>query len=187
MPEWPYQLDRTIVIRATPETVFRYFTDSARWAKWWGPGSTVDARPGGQAYIRHPNGIEVLGDVLEVRSPECFTFTYGFVGGKPIPPGSSRVTIRLEPDADGTRLQLLHEFAEAQVRDDHVQGWRYQLSVFSNVVSSEVYAGAAGPVDAWFEAWAIADEAERAKAFAEIAVPSVSFFDSSACSPVWMI
>ena len=47
----PHSLDRTIVIRARRETVFRYFTDSLRWAKWWGAGSMIDpefttGRPG---------------------------------------------------------------------------------------------------------------------------------------------
>ena len=34
-------------IEADRETVFRYFTDSGRWAAWWGAGSTIDPRPGG--------------------------------------------------------------------------------------------------------------------------------------------
>src|SRR5208283_3935041 len=120
MPELPYHLERTVVIKAKPETVFRFFTDSARWASWWGAGSTIDAKPGGKVYIRHANGIETLGEVLQVRHPEGITFTYGFASGKPIPPGSSRVTIHLEPIDAGTRLQLRHEFAEAGVRDEHV-------------------------------------------------------------------
>lgn len=49
----PYRLDRTITIQAPRETVFRYFTESARWAAWWGAGSTIDPRPGGRMYIRH--------------------------------------------------------------------------------------------------------------------------------------
>src|SRR5579863_8384259 len=118
MPELPYQLDRTVVIKAKPETVFRFFTDSARWAGWWGAGSTIDAKLGGKVYIRHPNGVETLGEVLEVRPPEQIVFTYGFASGNPIPPGSSRVTIRLDPDAGGTRLHLRHEFAESAPRDE---------------------------------------------------------------------
>src|SRR5229473_7603642 len=132
MQELPYHLDRTVVINAKPDTVFRFFTDSARWANWWGAGSTIDAKPGGRVYIRHPGGVESLGEVLEVRPPERIAFTYGFASGTPIPPGSSRVTIRLEPDEAGTRLHLLHEFAEAAPRDEHIQGWRFQLSLFSN-------------------------------------------------------
>jgi uncharacterized protein YndB with AHSA1/START domain len=177
MTELAHQLTRTVVIRATPETVFRFFTDSRRWADWWGAGSAIDAQPGGKVYIRHPNGVESLGDVLTVRQPETIVFTYGFASGKPIPPGSSRVTIRLEPDEAGTRLHLLHEFADAAARNEHVQGWRFQLSLFGNAVANELYAGAANAVDAWFGAWAIADDASRAQELARIAAPQVSFRD----------
>ena len=41
-------LDRTVTIAARRETVFRYFTDSERFAAWWGPGSRIDPRPGGK-------------------------------------------------------------------------------------------------------------------------------------------
>lgn len=176
MLELPYHLDRTVVIRATPETVFQFLTDSARWANWWGIGSIIDAKPGGKVYIRHPNGVEALGEVLEVRGPERIVFTYGFASGKPMPPGSSRVTIRLEPDEAGTRLHLLHEFAEAGPRDEHVQGWRFQLSLFGNAVANEVYADAANTVDAWFGAWVIADPA-REEILATIVAPGIRFRD----------
>jgi uncharacterized protein YndB with AHSA1/START domain len=177
MPELPYQLDRTVLIKAEPATVFRFFTDSARWAAWWGPGSTIDARPGGKVYIRHPNGVETVGEVLEVHPPERIAFTYGFASGQPIPPGASRVTIQLEPDEAGTRLQLRHEFAAAAPRDQHIQGWRFQLSLFANVVANEVYAGAAGAVDAWFAAWTIADERTRQESLAPIVAPGIRFHD----------
>jgi hypothetical protein len=45
MTQLPYQLDRTVEIQASRETVFRFFTDSVRWAKWWGAGSRIEARP----------------------------------------------------------------------------------------------------------------------------------------------
>jgi uncharacterized protein YndB with AHSA1/START domain len=177
MIDLPYRLDRTVVIKAKPETVFRFFTDSARWANWWGPGSTIDAQPGGKVYIRHPNGIETLGEVLEVDQPNRIAFTYGFASGKPVPPGGSRVTIRFDPDEAGTRLSLVHEFAEAGPRDEHVQGWRFQLSVFANAVANEVYADAANAVDAWFAAWAIADPSTREATLACIVTPQIRFRD----------
>lgn len=177
MTPLPYRLDRTVTIQAQPETVFRYFTDPARWAAWWGAGSTIDARPGGRVYIRHPNGVETVGEVMEVLAPERIVFTYGYASGQPIPPGSSRVTIRLEPGADGTHLELAHEFAEETARDHHVQGWRFQLSVFANVVANEVHAGASSVVDAWFGAWAEADEGARWQTLARITAPGIRFRD----------
>jgi uncharacterized protein YndB with AHSA1/START domain len=177
MHELPYQLDRTVVIKARPETVFQFFTDNVRWAGWWGEGSTIDATPGGKVYIRYPNGTEASGEVLDVRAPERIVFTFGYASGKPIAPGSSRITIALDADAGGTRLHLLHEFAEAGPRDAHVQGWRFQLSLFGNLVANEVFGNAAVMVDAWFEAWAIADDKAREDFLARIVTPAIQFRD----------
>ena len=177
MTTLPYRLDRTVLIHAERETVFRYFTDSARWAQWWGQGSTIEARPRGRVFVRHPGGVESAGEVIEIDPPSRIVFTYGFVSGNPIPPGASRVTIVLEPAASGTRVLLSHEFPEAAVRDEHVQGWRYQLSLFSNIVADEANAGAAGAVDTWFRAWSEPDARTREAALANVASPDVRFND----------
>ena len=177
MTPLPHRLDRTIVIEARPDTVFRFFTDEKRWAKWWGAGSTIDARAGGRLFIRHPNGIESSGEVVEIAPPERIVFTYGFVSGTPMPPGSSRVRISLERHPRGTRLVLAHEFAEEAVRDEHVQGWRYQLSVFGNVVTDELHAGAAAKVDGWFEGWSAESDGARREILARVASPDVRFRD----------
>ncbi|MDE3196439.1 MAG: SRPBCC domain-containing protein [Acidobacteriota bacterium] len=177
MQDLPYRLDRTVTIKARPETVFRFFTESAMWAKWWGAGSTIDARPGGKVYIRHGNGVESLGEVVEVRAPEQIVFTYGFAGGKPIPPGSSLVTIRLEAVAAGTRLSLIHEFAEEAARDLHIQGWRFQLSLFANAVANDVYGEVTKAVDAWFAAWTVPDDGARRQLLESIVTPEIHFAD----------
>lgn len=173
----PHRLERTVVIQAKPEIVFRFFTDSERWAAWWGAGSAIEARPGGRLFIRHPDGTEASGEVVEVAPPERIVFTYGFLGGKPIPPGSSLVTIRLESIGTATRLQLSHEFAGEAVRDEHVQGWRYQLSVFGNVVANELHAGADAAVDDWFAAWSEPDAALREATLGRVAAPDIDFRD----------
>src|SRR5262249_11926455 len=113
-------LDRSIVIRARPASVFRYFTDTDRWAAWWGAGSSIEAKPGGQMRIRYPDGTEAAGEVVEIDTPHRIVFTYGYVKGDLIPPGGSRVTIDVEPHADGTRVALTHEFADAKTRDHHL-------------------------------------------------------------------
>ena len=172
-----HRLERSVVIQASRATVFLFFTDSARWARWWGTGSSIEARSGGKILIRNPGGVEAFGEILEIVPAERIVFTYGYASGKPIPPGSSRVSIFLETCRAGTQLHLLHEFAEAAVRDEHVQGWRFQLSLFANLVSDEVFAGAASVVDGWFEAWAVTDEQARNEAFARIATPDVCFRD----------
>ncbi|HEY7389156.1 MAG TPA: SRPBCC domain-containing protein [Bryobacteraceae bacterium] len=177
MPELIHLLERTLVIEATRTIVFRFFTDPGRWAAWWGAGSAIDPRPGGRVLIRYPNGVQVLGEVLEIAEPELIVFTYGYESGKPIPPGSSRVTIRLEAVESGTRLHLAHAFADADARDQHLPGWRFQLSLFANLVADEVNAGAPDLADAWFATWSMSDGGERARALEAIAAPEVRFRD----------
>jgi uncharacterized protein YndB with AHSA1/START domain len=173
----PHCLDRTVVIQAAPTTVFKFLTENEHWASWWGPGSTIEPWPGGRLYVRHPNGIESAGEVLEVTPPSRMVFSYGFTSGTPIPVGASRVTITLAPQGRGTRLDLKHEFADAQVRDEHVQGWRYQLSLFANVVANLANAGAQSLVDEWFAAWAEPDAQARAATLSRVATADVLFRD----------
>ncbi|MFI5245154.1 MAG: SRPBCC domain-containing protein, partial [Gemmatimonadales bacterium] len=120
---------------------------------------------------------QVAGEVVEVHPPARIVFTYGYVSGDPIPPGSSRVTIQLAAERGATRLTLTHELESAAVRDQHVQGWRYQLSVFSNVVADHLNSGAAAAVDAWFDSWAEPDAGVRERTLGKIASPDIRFHD----------
>jgi uncharacterized protein YndB with AHSA1/START domain len=172
-----HTLERSILIRARREIVFRFFTDSSRWAAWWGAGSTIDPRPGGQVFIRHPGGTEVSGEIVELDEPQRIVFTYGFVGGAPIPPGASLVTIALEREPAGTRVRLSHAFAEAKVRDEHVQGWRYQLSLFANAVAADAGASVPEIVDRWFAAWSEPDAAARNAALDRTVAADVAMHD----------
>ena len=173
----PYPLDRRVTIGARPETVFSFFTDTGRWASWWGAGSSIDAVPGGRVLIKYPNGAEASGEILEIVPPSRIVFTFGYAGNAQLGPGQSRVTIRLEPTPDGTRLDLRHEFADAALRDHHVQGWRYELSVFANALADLVHADAAAVVDRWLGAWAEPDATARHEVFRAIARPTIRFSD----------
>ena len=177
MPSYPYRLDRIVIIEASRDIVFSFLTESARWAAWWGAGSSIDPRKGGQVLIRHPNGVETTGEVLDLVSPDRIVFTYGYASGTPIPAGGSRVTIELDKHEAGTRLHLCHEFADETARDHHVQGWRYQLSVFANLIGDFVHTGATSVVDRWFAAWSEPSSSARAEQFAGLAAASVRFRD----------
>lgn len=178
-----YLVERSIVIRARPQEVFRYFTDSERFAAWWGAGSRIEPRPGGAVLIRYPNAVTASGQVVELVEPERVVFTYGYEGEKPaIAPGGSRVTVTLKAEAEGTRVHLRHEVPSAAVRDEHVQGWRYQMAVFANVVSRERHADEVARVDRFFEVWNQKDGARRRTDLAAIAVESLVFLDQFSCT-----
>jgi uncharacterized protein YndB with AHSA1/START domain len=173
----PHRLDRSIVINAPRDTVFNYFTDSERWARWWGQGSTIDARAGGAVHIVHPGGVQVAGEILEIDPPSRLVFTYGYVSGTPMPAGASVVTIQLEEDRAGTRLNLLHVFPDENARNEMAQGWRFQLSLFGNLVANDLHAGASRSVDGWFAAWSEPDTAKREALLDRLATENVRFRD----------
>ncbi|HSB55496.1 MAG TPA: SRPBCC domain-containing protein, partial [Gemmatimonadales bacterium] len=166
-----------VVIRALPETVFRYFIDSDRFAAWWGAGSSIEPRAGGLVRIRYPNGAIAIGEILEIQPPWRVSFTYGYLDQPMVPPGGSRVTFTLEPHAEGTLLSLRHDFAESVARDEHRQGWGYQLALFANVVATEAYQDAPDTIDRYFAAWNEADGPRRSKELAALAAPGVVFRD----------
>jgi uncharacterized protein YndB with AHSA1/START domain len=172
-----YSLDRSVVIHAEPAVVFRFFQDNARWASWWGTGSTIEPRSRGRVLIRHADGVDVVGEVIEVEPPTRIVFSYGFLDRKAEPAGRSQVTICLEPLGQSTKLHLTHEFNDAAARDEHVQGWRFQLSVFANVVANEVHRDVAQVVDGWFNAWSVSDPIARREAFARVSTADIGLRD----------
>lgn len=176
-------LERTVLIRARPGTVFRYFTDSERFAAWWGAGSTIEARPGGPMRIRYPNGVVASGQVVEVVPDQRVVFTYGYEDpARPLRPGGSRVIVTLEERPEGTLVRLRHELPDAATRDEHVQGWRYQLAVFANVVAREQHAGAAAAVDAFLAAWSEKDASRRRASLLAVSLEEVAFADAFSCT-----
>lgn len=174
----PLSLDRDVVIAARRDTVFRFFTDSERWARWWGAGSRVDARPGGEAVIVYPGGSTARGVVELVEPVERFVFTFGYDRpGAPIAPGGSRVTITLTEEAGGTRVRLRHDVATAELRDQHVAGWRYQMGVFADVVTTEVAANLTATVDRYFSAWSERDATARRAVLDDVCAAAVVYRD----------
>jgi uncharacterized protein YndB with AHSA1/START domain len=173
----PELVERTISIEASRDLVFRFFTDPVRWAAWWGAGSTIEPRVGGHVHIRYPDGTEAAGEVLEIQAPERLSFSYGFVSGTPFPAGSTRVTIELRQDGDLTRLGLRHELPDAAMAAEFTQGWRFQLSLFSNLITSELHAEAPRLVDEWFAVWAEPDAGTRQRTLERIATADVRHRD----------
>jgi uncharacterized protein YndB with AHSA1/START domain len=175
-PELTETLDRRIVIGARREIVFRYFTDSEHFARWWGKGSQIEPRSGGALLIQYPNGISAKGEVVEIEPPRRIVFTYGTPGQESS--DASLVTITLEESEQGTVLNLHHAFSSAKIRDHFVQGWRHQLALFSKTVAEEVNAGITERVDAYLRAWGEPDGELRRSLLESCATPDIVFRDA---------
>ncbi|HKD11810.1 MAG TPA: SRPBCC domain-containing protein [Thermoanaerobaculia bacterium] len=170
--ELPEILERQIVIRALPETVFGYFRDSERFARWWGEGSRIDARENGEVFIRFPNAVTARGRIVEIEPPRRIVFTY-VSGGV-----DSLVTVLLEETDDGTILNLRHSFSSAKIRDHYIQGWRFQLALLSKAVAEDGGAAATRNIEAFFQAWSEKDPQRRRALLESCATSVISFRDA---------
>ncbi len=178
-----FMCDRTILIRARRQTVFRFFTDSERFARWWGAGSTIEPRVGGAVHIHYPNGELASGTITELVPDTRIAFTFGYPDAKkPIPVGGSLVSITLEDAEGGTRLTLTHHVDTAAVRDQHVQGWKYQLAVFAKVVADDEFAATEKTIATWFAAWNEPNADRRRELLAPLLAPQIEFRDGFACA-----
>jgi uncharacterized protein YndB with AHSA1/START domain len=135
-------LVREIHIRATPETVFEFFTDARKLTRWLAAEATLDPRPGGVCHQEHPaNGdgsggtYHMRGEFLEVSRPGRVVFTWGFTNPDVgVPPGSSVVDVTLTPEGDGTRLRLEHRDLPAAEIESHAGGWTGMLERLATAV-----------------------------------------------------
>lgn len=121
-------IEHSLRIQARPETVWGFFTDAERLARWWG-AAELDARPGGGLTVRMHEGPRPVmsGRFVELVPYERLVFTFGWEpapGVPAVPPGSSTVEITLTPDGDGTHLTLRHHGLPSGLMGETFAGWR---------------------------------------------------------------
>ncbi|WP_165966140.1 SRPBCC family protein [Actinomadura sp. 7K534] len=120
-------IERTVWIQAPPEAVWRFFTDPARLARWWGQAE-ADARPGGVLRVSMPDGPRPVmhGEFVELLPYERIVFTFGWEPAPEAPaiaPGASRVEVTLTPADGGTSLTLRHSGLPLPLEDETGDGW----------------------------------------------------------------
>jgi uncharacterized protein YndB with AHSA1/START domain len=118
-----------IRIAAKPETVFAFFVDPGKMARWMGSRVELEARPGG-TYALDINAVaRARGEYVEVVPPSRVVFTFGWEADQAVPPGSSTVEVTLTPDGDGTHVRLVHRgLLTAEMREQHGLGWQHYLA-----------------------------------------------------------
>jgi uncharacterized protein YndB with AHSA1/START domain len=180
-PEPPVEVELTIAAR--PETIFRYFTDPARFARWMGEGSVLEAEPGGRLRVGYPTGQVAGGRVVALEADRRVVFTWGYEGdGQAVPVGSSTVEITLEPEADATRVHLRHSGLPAgEPPMAHLAGWRHALATLAYGGAADQLAPVLGErVADWLAAWNEPEPARRAALLARCLADGGRFRDPSA-------
>ncbi|WP_170332815.1 SRPBCC family protein [Ruegeria arenilitoris] len=100
-------LQKSIFLRATPETVWDYLTKPERLAEWFHkPERPLATGQKLEMYGTTSGDLLIRGEVREARPPEYLEYTFTV---KPMGDAVSTVKWTLEPVAGGTRLGLVHE------------------------------------------------------------------------------
>jgi uncharacterized protein YndB with AHSA1/START domain len=118
------------MIEASPETVFEFFVDPIKMRRWMGGHTTLDAQTGGIFAVDNGDN-HARGTFLVVEPPERVVFTWGWEGSEVVPPGSSTVTVILEPRGQGTLVRLAHSDLPAGEDVRHAEGWAHYLDRLS--------------------------------------------------------
>ena len=124
----PSVLEVSVHIAAQPETVFSYFTDPGRYVQWMGGSATLDPAPGGVYRVSMRDGVQAVGEFVEVEPPHRLVFSWGWTHDLAVAPGSTRVVVTFHEEDGGTRVVLRHHDLPSDVqRDHHLTGWTLYL------------------------------------------------------------
>lgn len=136
----------TLTIRRTfkapRERVFAAWTDPQQIVAWWGPGDNTvydaafDARVGGAYHIamKTADGDDFVarGTVTECRPPERLAYTFKWDEDDPKDEVQTLVSIDFLDRNGETEMVFTHaNFATAESRDRHVEGWTIVLEQFA--------------------------------------------------------
>jgi uncharacterized protein YndB with AHSA1/START domain len=120
----------SIEIAAEPERVFDYFVRPELLVRWMGDWARLEARAGG-LFAVDVNGVILRGSFVKVERPHRIEVAWGEAGNDAMPPGSTRLVIRLTPRGTGTLVELEHEGLVAAEAEKHAVGWPHFLERLS--------------------------------------------------------
>jgi uncharacterized protein YndB with AHSA1/START domain len=133
MPSEP--ITASVHVKAAPEIVFEYFTRSEAMVRWMGEWALLDPTADGEFSV-DIKGVPVRGRFLEIDHPHRLLISWGHAGSERLPPGASTVEVRLSPDGDGTRVEIVHRDLPQPEARSHPTGWRHFLGQLAVVAGN---------------------------------------------------
>jgi len=119
--------EKSVVVPLNADETFALITEPDRLRRWQVITARIDLRAGGDYRWTIVPGHSAGGIITEVEPGKRVVFTWGWEGSADLPPGSSTVTITLEPSAGGTLVRLVHEGLTDEQAASHGEGWNHYL------------------------------------------------------------
>jgi uncharacterized protein YndB with AHSA1/START domain len=144
------EMSLTRRVAASPEVVFRAWTDAKQLAQWWGPKGfsnpvcELDARVGGaiRIHMRAPNGVlyPMTGRLIEFDRPHRLVFMTAALDGEGKPMFEVLNTVTFAAVPTGTEIALVAEVTSATADAPRYlagmsQGWSQSLDRLSVLVA----------------------------------------------------
>ena len=118
---------KSVLVPLSADDTFALITEPDRLRRWQVITARVDLRAGGDYRWTIIPGHSVGGVITELEPGRRVVFTWGWEGSADLPPGSSTVTITLEPADGGTLVHLVHDGLAGEQLDSHAMGWEHYL------------------------------------------------------------
>ncbi len=117
-------------IEALPDAVFDHFVRPELLVSWMGDFARLEAKEDGLFSV-DINGVLIRGSYVRLERPNLIEIAWGEAGNAEMPPGDTRLTIRLRAAGAGTDLELVHAGLTPAEAAKHAIGWPHFLARLS--------------------------------------------------------
>ena len=115
-----------IEIAAAPTVVFEHFMQPELLVRWMGDRARLEACDGG-VFAVDINGVIIRGHFVHIDRPRRIEIAWGEAGNDAMPPGSTRLVVRLTATGAGTLVELEHHGLVPEEAKKHAVGWPHFL------------------------------------------------------------
>lgn len=117
--------EKTVLVPLGADETFALLTQPERLRRWQAVTARVELRAGGEYRWTITPGHSAAGTITELEPGKRLVFTWGWEGSEDLPPGTSTVTITLEPAQGGTKVRLVHSGLTPEQAAGHLEGWSH--------------------------------------------------------------
>ncbi len=139
-------IEKSVLVPLNADQTFALLTEPERLRRWQAVAARVDLRAGGAFRWTVTPGNSAAGTFVEIEPGKRLVYTWSWEGDDS--PGTSTVTITLEPAEGGTTVRLVHEGLTPEREAGHQEGWDHFMARLA-------VAGREG--DAGLEPWVVRD------------------------------